>query len=155
MGRGQVVKAPDGGRWRVRRRWMDRPLPNLRRRFRANRSEGVEDGLLAGLPDAGAADGWWAIAIPIVLILIVFVLLPLLGVALELIAVIFVFCSGLVGRLFLGRPWIVEAAPQESEGAPLVFPIKGWRRSGKVADQLAREIEAIGRPEEFQVPEFG
>jgi hypothetical protein len=154
MERGKVVTAPNGDRWSVRRRWLDRPMPSIRRRFRQGRKEGMEDGVLDALPGTDGADGWWAIAIPIALILIVFVVLPLLGVALELIAVIFLLCSGLIGRLFLGRPWIVEAAPRDGEGAPLVFPIKGWRRSGEVADQLAREIEATGRPEDFQIPEF-
>jgi hypothetical protein len=99
MGRGNLVKAPDGARWRVRRRWLDRPLPNLWRRFKAGRDEGLEDGVLGSLPNTDWADGWWAIAIPIALILIVFVLLPLLGVALELIALIFVLCSGLAREI--------------------------------------------------------
>jgi hypothetical protein len=145
--------APDGGRWLIRRRWLDRPLPNLKRRFKASRKEGVEDGLLAGLPDAGAADGWWAIAIPIVLILIVFILLPLLGVALELIVLIFLLCSGVVGRLFLGRPWFVEAIPRDGRGQSVAFPVKGWRQSGKAATDLAQQITATGRPEQFEVPE--
>ena len=152
MGRGKVVVAPDGERWLVRRRWLDRPLPNLRRRFKASRREGVEDGLLSGLPDAGAADGWWAIAIPIALVLIVFVLLPLLGVALELIALVFLLCSGVVGRLFLGRPWIVEAIPRGGKGRSVAFPVKGWRRSGEAAADLGRQIAATGEPEEFVAP---
>ena len=148
------MKAPDGGNWRVRRRWLDRPMPNLWRRFKANRREGVEDGVLGALPDtAGAADGWWAIAIPIVLFLIVFVLLPLLGVALELIALIFVLCSGLVGRIFLGRPWTVEAVALDGQGENAAFPVKGWRRAGEAATQLAHEIATTGRPEHFVAPE--
>jgi hypothetical protein len=149
MGRGELVKAPDGGRWRVRRRWLDRPWPSFWRRFKESRDEGLEDGVLGALPNADWADGWWAIAIPIAAILIVFVLLPVLGVALELIAVIFVFCSGLIGRLFFGRPWIVEAVPQDDgdeKGEAVAFPVKGWRRAGETADKLAREIEATGRP---------
>jgi hypothetical protein len=79
MPRGKVVKAPDGGRRRVRRRWLDRPLPNLWRRFKAGRDEDLEDGVRAAVPNADWADGWWAIAIPVALFLIVFVLLPLSG----------------------------------------------------------------------------
>ena len=133
---------------------MDRPMPSLWRRFKESRDEDLEDGVLGALPNADWADGWWAIVIPIAAILIVFVLLPLLGVALELIAVIFVFCAGLVGRLFLGRPWIVEAVPRDGSGETVRFPVKGWRRSGEAAVGLARAIEATGRPEDFQVPEF-
>jgi hypothetical protein len=51
MGRGSIVTAPDGGRWRVRRRWPDRPLPNLRRLWRQGREE---------TPDVNPLDtGWW------------------------------------------------------------------------------------------------
>jgi hypothetical protein len=145
MGRGEMVKAPDGVRWRVRRRWLDRPLPSLWRRFKESRSEDLEDGVLGSLPNADWADGWWSIAIPIAAILIVFVLLPLLGVALELIVVIFVFCSGLIGRLFFGRPWVVEATPQDGGAAkPVAYPVKGWRRAGEAAERLARELEMTG-----------
>ncbi|HXF31756.1 MAG TPA: hypothetical protein VN522_09545 [Solirubrobacterales bacterium] len=151
MGRGKVVKAPDGALWRVRRRWLDRPLPRLWRRFKESRNEDLEDGALGALPNADWAEGWWGIAIPIAAILIVFVLLPLLGVALELIALIFVFCFGLIGRLFFGRPWIVEAVPQDGgdgKGA-VAFPVKGWRRAGETVDRLALEIAAAGRPDRF------
>jgi hypothetical protein len=153
MGRGKVVTAPDGGRWRVRRRWLDRPLPSIWRRFKESRDEDLEDGVLGALPSADWADGWWAIAIPIALILFVFVLLPLLGVALELIVVIFVFCSGLIGRLFFGRPWIVEADPQDGGAGrrAVAFPVKGWRRAGEAADRLARQIEVAGVPERLDV----
>jgi hypothetical protein len=156
MGRGEVVKAPNGVRRRVRRRWLDRPVPSLWRRFKESRDEDLEDGVLGALPNADWADGWWAIVIPIAAILIVFVLLPLLGVALELIALIFVLCSGLLGRLFFGRPWIVEAAPQDGadgKAQAVAFPVKGWRRAGKVAEQLAHEVAATGRPDRFVAPE--
>jgi hypothetical protein len=153
MGRGKVVIAPDGDRWLIRRRWLDRPLPDLRRRFRSGREEGLEDGVLEALPFADWADGWPAIALTVALLLTVFVLLPLLGVALELIVLIFLLCSGVVGRLFLGRPWIVEAIPRDGKRQSVTFPIKGWRQSGKAATDLAQQIAVTGRPEQFEVPE--
>jgi hypothetical protein len=145
--------APDGDRWLVRRRWLDRPLPDLRRRFRSRRDENLEDGVVEGLSFGDWADGWPAIAITVAILLIVFVLLPLLGVALELIVLIFILCSGVVGRLFLGRPWIVEAIPGDGKGQSVAFPVKGWRRSGKAAADLAQQIALTGRPEQFEVPE--
>jgi hypothetical protein len=150
MGRGKEVVAPDGGRWLVRRRWLDRPSADFRQWFRAGRRERVEEGFLQGLWSADWADGWPAIALTVALILIVFVLLPLLGVALELIGVIFILSSGVVGRLFLGRPWTVEAVPRDGQGQAVQFPVKGWPRAGKTATELARAIAATGRPRDFE-----
>ncbi len=109
--------------------------------------------MVDGLWNVDFAEGWAAIALAVVLLLIVFVLLPLLGVALELIALIFILCSGVAGRLFLGRPWTVEAVPYKRQGRSVSFPVKGWRRAGRTASELAQEIAATGRPENFQAPE--
>jgi hypothetical protein len=73
-------------------------------------------------------------------------------VALELIALIFVLCSGVVGRVVLGRPWTVEAVEHGGRHRSVSFPIKGWRRAGEAAAGLAREIAAGGRPEDFEAP---
>ena len=127
-------------------------MPNLRRRFRRDGPAG--DGVIEGLfisPDVG--DSWLSVGLAVAVLLIVFVLLPLLGVALELIVLLFVLWSGIVGRLILGRPWIVEAAPLDGSAEPVAVPVKGWRRSGETATQLAREIEATGRPDHFVEPE--
>jgi hypothetical protein len=153
MARGTVAQAPNGDRWVVRRRWLDRPLPDLRRRFRAGRNEELEDDVLGGLPGADWADGWPAIALTVAIILIVFVLLPVLGVALEVIALIFVLFSGVVGRLLLGRPWTVEARPDGGDGKKVEIPVKGWRRAGRVIAELTDEIRAGGDPQRFEVRE--
>jgi hypothetical protein len=155
MGRGKVVIAPDGGRWRVRRRWLDRPMPNLRKRFRRDGRAG--DGVIEGLAFApDLTDGWFSLGLAVVVLLIVFILLPLLGVALELIALLFFLWSGIVARVVFGRPWTVEARPLgDGDGGDRVveFPVKGWRRAGEAADRLAGEIEVTGRPEQFVSPE--
>jgi hypothetical protein len=150
MGRGKLVTAPDGGRWRVRRRWLDRPLPALGRRFRESRQKGLEEGVVDGLWGFDIGEGWAGIAFVAALVLIVFVLLPLLGVALELIALIFVLCSGVIGRVLLGRPWTVEAVPQDEHADTFSLPVKGWRRADDVAADLAQVIAATGRPEDFK-----
>jgi hypothetical protein len=153
MGRGKLVTAPDGGRWLVRRRWLDRPLPALGNRFRAGRKKDLEEGVVDGLWNVEIGEGWAGIAVAAALLLIVFVLLPLLGVALELIALIFVLCSGVAGRVVLGRPWTVEALERGDQQRSVSFPVKGWRRAGQAATDLAQVITATGRPEDFQAPE--
>ena len=148
MGRGSIVRAPDGARWRVRRRWLERPLPNLKRRFKANREEVVES--VEGLP----LGGFGGIDSPAVLIagaaaaaLLVLVLLPLLGIALELIGVLLVLLAGLFGRLLLGRPWIVEAVKVGDPEERVAFAVKGWRDSNAALRELRTTLSASGPPE--------
>jgi hypothetical protein len=150
MRRGTEVTAPDGRRWLVRRRWLDRPLPSLRKRFRRPRGEQVEEGVFEGLLNTDWSEGAAGIAVTVGFLLVILVVLPLLGVALELIALIFILGAGLFGRIVLGRPWTVEAMERGGQGQSARFPVKGWRRAGETAAQLAREIEITGRPEDFK-----
>jgi hypothetical protein len=154
MALGKSVTAPDGNVWMVRRRWLDRSLPDLKRRFQAGRDEDLEDQVLGNLPFFDWLEGWPVIVLTVAFVLIVFVLLPLLGVALELIALIFVLGSGLVGRLVFGRPWTVEARSRGGDERVVAFQVKGWRRAGEAAEQLAREIAVTGSPEHFVAPEL-
>jgi hypothetical protein len=153
MGAGKSVEAPDGNVWLVRRRWLDRSLPNLKRRFQAGRDKDLEDQVLGNLPFFDWLDGWPGIVLSIAFILIVFVLLPLLGIALELIALIFFLGSGVVGRFVFRRPWTVEARLRGGEDRVVAFQVKGWRRAGQAAADLAIQIRATGRPEDFVAPE--
>ncbi len=147
MGNRSIVKAVDGARWRVRRRWLDRPPPNLRQLWRRNRKEADEVNWL----DAA----WWTegdsivlgIAAVVVLVLVIFVLLPLLGVALELIAVLFLVSSGVVGRVVLRRPWIVEAQKLGDPEERVAFAVKGWRDSSQALRELRTALAAAGPPQ--------
>jgi hypothetical protein len=153
MGTGSIVKAADGARWRVRRRWLDRPPPNLRRLWRQNRKEADEVNWL----DAA----WWiegdsivlGIAAVVVLLLVIFVLLPLLGVALELIAILFLLTSGVIGRVVLRRPWIVEAQKLGDPEERVAFAVKGWRDSSQALRELRTAIAATGPPQRLTVGE--
>jgi hypothetical protein len=42
VGTDTTVLAPDGSRWRVPRRWLERPLPGLRRWWRKLRGESAD-----------------------------------------------------------------------------------------------------------------
>jgi hypothetical protein len=147
MGRVSVT-SPDGERWQVRRRWLDRPLPDLRRRFRQYREEAKDsDGSLDAFWVIDVADSLWVgIALAVVVILIVFLLLPLIGVALELILLLALLGSGIVGRVVLRRPWTVEAANLGDEMQSAAYAVKGWRRSGRAVDEIATAIQAAGPP---------
>lgn len=142
------MTAPDGGRWRVRRRWLERPIPNLRRRYKANRAEVTPGHILDAAPnldlgEAFAGDSPAAVIAAIVLmVVVVFVVLPLLGVALELIGVLFLVGAGLFGRVVMGRPWIVEAVNLDNPKQRAAFEVKGWRKSSETLKELRDEVTA-------------
>jgi hypothetical protein len=131
----------------VRRRWLERPAPNLKRHFHDGAEEAAAEGALEGALNSVADNPLAAIVGGLILFALLIVLLPLLGVALEVVALVFVLCSGLVGRLLLGKPWWVEAAPLggdiEQRG---VYAVKGWRASRQAVPELATAIQATGVP---------
>jgi hypothetical protein len=136
----------------VRRVWTDRPATRLRRRLRRHNETAGETINLGNFPDPSigldlpGSVGLIIGAIAVVLV-IVFVLLPLIGIALELIVLFLLVCSGVVGRVFLGRPWIVVATPLQAEEGTVAFGVQGWRRSGEAVVELAGAIEDSGPPE--------
>ncbi|MGN6255845.1 MAG: hypothetical protein ACTHO8_12825 [Solirubrobacterales bacterium] len=153
MGRGTIVTAPDGAKWRVRRQWLEQPLPDLARSFKTHRSKKTERGILNGLTFADFGESGAAIALAIGIVVVVFVVLPLLGVALELIAVVFVLLAGLFGRLLLGRPWIVEAVNLDAPEERVAFAARGWRQSSEALRELRAAIAAAGPPDRIAAGE--
>jgi len=158
-----TVTSPDGHRWRVGRRWMDRSLPDPRQRYRANREKVFGDDSGGGpldvfiLPDFGALDFddnpvaavAIAVAVAIGALLLFLILPPLIGGAFELIVLLVLLWSGIVGRVLFGRPWVVAAIDLHDPERSAAFAVKGWRRSGETVEQLAREISVTGRPEKL------
>jgi hypothetical protein len=156
--RGRIVTAPNGERWRVGRRWLNRPVPKLfrpRRRARddaAKAADGAE-GILGALdPTMGLDVGdslalvSLAVAAFVLFLLVVFVLLPLIGIALELAILIGFVSSGLFSRLLLRRPWTIEAVSLDAPERRSAFAVTGWRRSGRALAALAAAIETTGPP---------
>jgi hypothetical protein len=90
-----------------------------------------------------------SIAVAVLIAVRVFLLLPLIGIALELILVFVVLSSGIVGRLVLRRPWIIEARNLDDPERSISFKVKGWRRSGQAIEELIRAIPASGLPAEL------
>lgn len=144
---GSIATSPDGRRWRVRRRWLERPLPSLRRLWRKRRDE-AEDAwdLGAGLEALG---GFGALVFLVVAAVVVFVLL--LGIVLELIALALALGVGLLGRVVLRRPWIVEAVEVGEPEQRVAFAVEGWRDSRRAAGELRTAIASAGPPERLTV----
>ena len=146
---GKIVTSPDGDQWRVKRRWMNRPLPTLRGRW--GRRDG-ERAVARGL-DVVSFDFTDSIVATVagfvLVVLIVFVFFPLIGIAFELALVFLLLSSGIVGRVVLRRPWIVEAANLDHPEHSTAFAVKGWRRSGEAIEALTRTIPATGLPSQL------
>jgi len=151
MGRGSIVISPDGRRWRTRRRWVERPVPSLRERFRRGRKEVDGEGVLDGLIVVDATEGWAFLGIAIAIGIVVVILLPLLGIALELIALLLVLVYGLFARVVLRRPWIVETVEVGNAEERVAFAVKGWRDSGAALRELRSALASTGPPERLNV----
>src|SRR5690348_9529209 len=136
LGRGSLISSPDGRVWKVRRRWVERPVPSLRERFRRGRKEIDGEGVFDGLLVADATEGWAVLGIAIAVGIVVIVLLPLLGIALELIALLLVLIYGLFARVVLRRPWIVEAVDVADVEERVAFGVTGWRDSSAALREL-------------------
>jgi len=151
LGQGPPVTAPDGRGWKVRRRWVERPLPNLRDRFRRGQEEVKGEGVLDGLLVVDATEGWAFLGIAIAVGIVVVILLPLLGIALELIALLLVLIYSLFARVVLRRPWIVEAIDVDDAEERVAFAVEGWRDSSAALRELRTAIAAAGPPERLTV----
>jgi hypothetical protein len=144
MARGEIVRSPDGERWRVRRRWLDHPVPQLRRALEDRRGELAVEGAAEMLSvDSSFAAG---IALAVGFAVVIFVVLPLVGLALELILLIAILGFGLIGRLVFRRPWIVEATNLDQPQRSVEFGVRGWGESGRAVAQLSTAIQATGVP---------
>ena len=134
----------------MRRRWLNRGLPRLAKGFRRGRREvedsGFLDGIIAFEGLIGTVIGLIAIGLAAV---VVVVLLPLLGVALELVLLVLLLVSGLLGRVVLGHPWTVEAIDLDDGERSVAFAVKGYREAGRAAEELTAIISTSGPPAQF------
>jgi len=142
---GQIVNSPDGDRWRVKRRWSNRPLPEVKCRWgEKNRDRAANAGIEAA---SWGVDSIVATVVAgVVVALLVFVFLPLIGIALELILIFLLISSGILGRVFLRRPWIVEATNLDHPEQSTTFGVKGWLASRQAIEAMRTAIAAGQTP---------
>jgi hypothetical protein len=149
----RIVTAPDGERFRIGRRWLNRSPPKPWTRWRRSRAHKDQTEfldtwgphLLSG-PGDGPGGLVAGAALIVAFALVVFVLLPLLGIAFELALVIGFVLSGLFGHVVLRRPWTIEAVSLDDPYRRSVYAMKGWRRSRRALAALASAIESTGPP---------
>lgn len=141
--RDRTVETPDGVQWRIGRLWVGRRLPRWRRvRLGDATSDAAREvAWNIPIPDVGSVDDL-AVAVVIVVGAVVFavVLIPLLLFGIELIILGILIAAGILGRAFLGRPWVVRATPNTGHGRALAWKVTGLRRSGRVIDEVAASL---------------
>lgn len=149
----RVVTAPNGERWRVGHRWLStsppKPWSRRKRRRRDDDDEGsgwINPGEFVAVGDDLLTGVVFAMVVAAAIALFAFVVLPLLGLALELALLIGLFTSGLFGRLVLGHPWTIEAVNAERPNERVRFAVKGWRRSRRAIAALVEAIATTGPP---------
>jgi hypothetical protein len=139
-----TVVAPDGRRWKVRRRWAPRlGAESAWGRFRRRVSRTARrTGDLADAP-TGCLDVFGegiaiAVAVIAVTLIVVFVILPLVVAVVDLVFVLLLALLGILARIAFRRPWTVDATADDGEAH--TWRIVGWRASG---DQVTRAAEHL------------
>jgi hypothetical protein len=137
LGQGSV-RTPSGVEWRIGRRWLSRPLPRWR-----SLPAGKATAEAFSMPDAGGPDEFaTGLVILLGVVVVAVVLIPLLLFGIELIIVGLVVAAGILGRGLLGRPWVVQATPLDNPARSLAWTVVGWRRSGRLIDEVAASLSS-------------
>ncbi len=141
-----TITGPDGRQWTVRRRLAPRlgaetVLGRVRRRVagvmnRTTDGLDVADGCLSFDLDAIVV----VILVLAALLLVVFVVIPLLVVIVDLAILLLLAFLGIVARVVLRRPWVLEAA--SNDGRRHQWRVVGWRRSGEQCRHIAQMLSA-------------
>ncbi len=136
-----VVTTPDGGRWRVGRRWI--PW-----RFRLRKPKSPLDdlgGVDVPLELADAVGGPFVIVGVVIAVLVAaLTAVPVLLAVVELTILAVLIAGGVVVRILLRRPWIVDVERLDLNDAGS-WEVVGWRRSGELVAALAAQLGS-GQP---------
>ena len=78
----------------------------------------------------------------------VLILIPLLFFGVELIILGALLAAGVLGRVLLGQPWVIEARSSDplTSGRQLEWRVTGWRKSHKLIDHVASDLAAGREP---------
>ncbi|HEY9566391.1 MAG TPA: hypothetical protein VIR30_21720 [Nocardioides sp.] len=118
------VRDPQGNTWRVTRRWVP-----WRRRFGSDALDWAPDSMFDDFV-------WFVLAIPFLVLAVIF--------GLELLLLLAVLPFAILGRVAFGRHWTVEAR----KGFTPWFEIAagGWNDSGNRITQIAEAIQRGALP---------
>ena len=132
------ASTPAGDEWRITRRWITRGLPRWRQ---VQAGKATAEAFSA--PDIGGLDDL-AVTLMFILgaIVVAVIVIPLLLFGIELIILGFLVAASIIGRGFLGRPWIVEARLTSDSIPAYTWQVSGWRRSARLIDEAAAALSA-------------
>ena len=147
--RPRSVVTPDGVEWRVGRRWSTRGFGWTWKR-RGVAADAVS-GLGQGIGGVDLREGALVVVAALAAALIV---IPLLFFGLELIVLGALMAAGVVGRVLLRRPWVIEARSSDplTPGRHLKWHVIG-RKSGKLIDQVVSDLVAGREPPQSTLPQ--
>jgi hypothetical protein len=127
------VRDPDGGVWRIRRRWAAQRI-RVRRRDLVDVSFADVGGLFDGAPSGLAL----LVTVVIVGAVLVFVVLPIAAFLLELLILAILVAGYVAGRVLLRRPWDIDV---RGDGYRRTLHVHGWRASRRAMRDLAAALE--------------
>lgn len=143
------VFAKDDSEWVVGRHWAPRignetVWGRFTRRFR---SASRRAGDVSGADPAGCVQTLFeglavGVAVTLAVVFLVLVGLPFLLALVDLVVVLLLAVLGVLGRVFLRRPWTVEARPALGRGPGREWRVAGWRDSGRFINDVAVRLSA-------------
>jgi hypothetical protein len=137
------VAAPDGVEWHVGRRWSTRRFGWTwkRRGIAADAASGLGQGV-------GGVDLQEGALVVVAAVAAALIVVPLLFFGVELIILGALLAAGVVSRVFLRQPWVIEATSSDplTSGRQLEWRVVGWRKSRKLIDQVVSDLAAGREP---------
>jgi hypothetical protein len=145
LGHRRVV-APDGVEWRVGRRWLTRSFRWSWKQRSNIASESL--GNVGFVPVSDNVDFGEGLLLIVALVAAVLVVIPVLFFGFELIILGALLAGGLVSRVVLRKPWVIEATAVDplTSGRQLQWQVRGWRRSRRLIDEVASDLSAGREP---------
>jgi hypothetical protein len=137
------VVAPDGVEWRVGRRWSTRRFGWTWKR------RGIASDALSGLGQGvGGVDFQGGALVVVAALVAALILIPLLFFGVELIILGALLAAGVVSRVLLRQPWVIEARSSDplTSVRQLEWRVIGWRKSRRLIDQVVSELAAGREP---------
>ena len=142
--------APDGVEWRVGRRWSTRRFGWTWKR------RGVAADAVSGLGQGvGGVDLQQGALVVLAALAAALIVIPLLFFGVELIILGVLLAGGVVGRVLLRQPSVIEARSSDplTSGRQLEWRVIGWRKSEKLIGQTVSDLAAGREPLQSRLPQ--
>lgn len=140
----RIVTAPDGTSWTVGPRWRSATGVELPRRDRRDDGRIIDPCYIGFGVDDLAAALVATVAFIVITLLLLFVVWPLLALAVELLVAALLMVAALIGRVAFGRPWTVEA--KSSAGEIRAWQVRGYGAMRRTVREVTEQLSAGWEP---------